>query len=97
GTAYLDMARDGWASLTAESRDKFTVKFETAIRQQAMLAYAGWPDLIADAIPQATKALTALCDKIPVPGVSAVISGLMNLAAGAAVEELRAKAIADAD
>lgn len=96
-TAYLDQARDGWAGLTAESRDKFTVKFESEVRQQASLAYAGWPDLMADAIPMATKALAALCDKIPVPVVGSVISGLMDLAAGAAVEELRTKAIADAD
>lgn len=96
-TAYLDVARDGWASLSAESRDKFTVKFEAEIRHQAALAYAGWPDLVADAIPQAMNAVKSLCDKIPIPLVGSAVAGLMELAAGVAIDELREKAMADAD
>jgi hypothetical protein len=96
-TAALDQGRDSWASLTAESRDKFTVKFEREVRSQAGLMLAGANDLAADAIPMAVSALQALADKIPVPLVGTAVGKLLELAGGAAVTELRTRAFNEAD
>ncbi|MDB4876969.1 MAG: hypothetical protein JWM41_3415 [Gemmatimonadetes bacterium] len=96
-TAYLDQGRDSWASMTAESRDKFTVMFEREVRSQSSLMLAGANDLAADAIPMAVNALKSLADKIPVPLVGTAVGKLLELAGGAAVTELRTRAFNEAD
>jgi hypothetical protein len=96
-TAYLDVGRDTWAGLTAASRDKFTVKFEATVRSQSALLLAGATDLAAEAVTIAAKALTSLADKIPVPLVGTAVTQLIALGSGAAVEELRTRAMNEAD
>jgi hypothetical protein len=96
-TAYLDVGRDTWAGLTAASRDKFTVKFEATVRSQAALLAAGAPDLAAEAVTAAANALKSLASKIPVPLVGTAVTKLLELGSGAAVEELRLRAMNDAD
>ncbi len=96
-TAALDRGLDTWASLTAASNEKFTVKFEATIRSQAGLLFAAAPDVASQAVQIASKALISLAGKIPVPVVGSVVGKLLELGAGAAVEELRSRAVDDAD
>ena len=96
-TAYLDVAKDSYATLRKKSSDAFMVTFQAKVRQSATLYFSNLPDVAADALPAATAALEQLADKIPVPVLGTVIGKLISFASAEAMVELRERAVLRAD
>ena len=96
-TGYIDTAKDTYSSLKKKSADSFRVTFMSQLKQQVALNLSIKADVLSALVTIGEKAIEKLADKIPVPALGSVLTGITGLAAGKAKDELHERAITEAD
>lgn len=96
-TGYLDQAKDTYANLKRKSKDEFGVAFKGQLKLQLGVLFANKNDVAGVMVALGEKALVALAEKIPVPGLSTVVAKTITLVAGEVKAELHDRATTEAD
>lgn len=96
-TGYLDQAKDTYTNLRKTSNDKFGITFKPALKQYVGVFLANKNDVASILVTVAEKALTQLANKIPIPHLGSVVSGVISFAADKGRAELHTRSVAEAD
>lgn len=96
-SGYLDEAKDTYTNLRKTSNDKFGITFKATLKQYVSVYLANKSDVATVLVTVAEKALNQLADKIPVPHLGSLVSGVISFAADKGREELHTRSIAEAD
>ena len=97
GSKYIDMGKDGWATLKKKSVDSFKVTFKARLKEKVAIYAPNKFELASALVTLGEKAVDQLLEMIPIKVLPSVLSAITSAGADKLGEVIHDAEIADID